>query len=283
MKTHEQIFRAASAKRSESQPGIRHRLFYLSLLLLAFSTNCDVLQGAVPILDQLFPSKSGRMDKQAELLVEVQDSLLRFADEYSMRMVDGVDSLRRGTDALSPAEVLRLKIAIGSETWSIASGPNAVADLIDMTVFVTVMRMTLEDYWQPKVFGKSALPMLAYSRSAEADIWKLAGKVLKLEQQTDLRQSIAAWHQKNPLRESLVALRSLDFASRVTAVGQDADVRHANVAAVADGTFERQCGGNARSAAVDLKLDAALRLRGALRLRCRTVAEAAQHRARGDC
>jgi hypothetical protein len=221
MKTHEQILRAASAKRSESQPGIRHRLFYLSLLLLAFSTNCDVLQGAVPILDQLFPSKSGRMDKQAELLVEVQDSLLRFADEYSMRMVDGVDNLRRGTDALPPAEVLRLKIAIGSETWSIASGPNAVADLIDMTVFVTVMRMTLEDYWQPKVFGKSALPMLAYSRSAEADIWKLAGKVLKLEQQTDLRQSIAAWHQKNPLRESLVALRSLDFASRVETLGQN--------------------------------------------------------------
>jgi hypothetical protein len=161
------------------------------------------------------------MDKQAELLVEVQDSLLRFADEYSTRMVAGVNNLRRGTDALSPAEVLQLKIAIGSETWSIASGSNTVADLIDMTVFVTVMRMTLEDYWQPKVFGKSALPMLAYSRSAEADIWKFAGKVLKPEQQTDLRQSIAEWHHQNPLRESLGALRSLDFASRVEALGQN--------------------------------------------------------------
>ncbi len=221
MKTHEQNFRAASATRSRPRPGTRHRLLYLSLLLLAFSANCGVLQGAVPILGRLFPGKSGKMDKQAELLVEVQESLLRFADEYSMRMVGGVDNLRRGTDALSPAEVLQLKIAIGSETWSIASGPNAVADLLDMTVFVTVMRMTLEDYWQPKVFGKSALPMLAYSRSAEADIWKLAGKVLKPEQQTDLRQSIAAWHHQNPLRESLVALRSLDFASRVAALGQN--------------------------------------------------------------
>jgi hypothetical protein len=220
MKTHEQNFRAPSATRSGPRPGTRHRLLYLSLLLLAFSANCGVLQGAVPILGWLFPGKSGKMDKQAELLVEVQESLLRFADEYSMRMVGGVDNLRRGTDALSPAEVLQLKIAIGSETWSIASGPNAVADLLDMTVFVTIMRMRLEDYWQPKVFGKSALPMLAYSRSAEADIWKLAGKVLKPEQQTDLRQSIAAWHHQNP-RESLVALRSLDFASRVAALGQN--------------------------------------------------------------
>jgi hypothetical protein len=180
-----------------------------------------VLRGAVPILGWLIPGKSGKMSKQAELLVEVQESLLGFADEYSMRMVGDVDSLRHGTGALSPAEVLELKIAIGSETWSIASGPNAVANLIDMTVFVTVMRMTLEDYSQPKVFGKSALPMLAYSRSAEADIWKLAGEVLKPEQQTDLRQSIAAWHHQNPLRKSLVALRSLDFASRVEALGQN--------------------------------------------------------------
>ena len=221
MKTHEQILRAASATRTGTRPGTRHRLLYLSLLLLAFSTNCGVLQGAVPILGWLMPGKSGRMNKQAELLVEVQESLFRFADEYSMQMVNGVDNLRRGTDALSPAEVLQKKIAIASEIWSIASGPNAVADLIDMTVLVTVMRMTLEDYWQPKVFGKSALPMLAYSRSAEADIWKLAGKVLKPEQLTDLRQSIAAWHHQISLRESLVAWRSLDFASLVEAFGQN--------------------------------------------------------------
>lgn len=115
MKTHEQIFRAASATRSGPRPGTRPRLLYLSLLLVAFSTNCGVLQGAVPILSGLFPGNSGKMNKQSELLVEVQESLLRFADEYSMRMVGGVDNLRRGTDALFPAEVLQLKIAIASE------------------------------------------------------------------------------------------------------------------------------------------------------------------------
>ena len=119
MQTHEQIFRAASATRSEPRPGTRHRLLYLSLLLLALSTNCDVLQGAVPILGRLFPGISSKMGKQAELIVEVQDSLLRFADEYSMRMVGGVDNLRRGTDALSPAEVLHLKIAIPSQAISL--------------------------------------------------------------------------------------------------------------------------------------------------------------------
>jgi len=71
--------------------------------------------------------------------------------------------------------------------------------------------------------------MLTYSRSAEADIWKLAGKVLKPEQQTDLRESIAAWHQQNPLSESLVGLRSLDFASRVAALRQNEVSKSAGV------------------------------------------------------
>jgi hypothetical protein len=73
----------------------------LQLLLISFCcANCGVLQGAVPILGRLFPGKSGKMDKQAELLVQVQESLLRFADEYSTRMVGGVDNPRRGTDAV---------------------------------------------------------------------------------------------------------------------------------------------------------------------------------------
>src|ERR1700719_1164533 len=101
MKTHKQNCRAAFATRSGPWPRTRHRLFYLSFLLLAFSANCGLLRGAVPILGRLFPGKSGKMDKQAELLVEVQESLLRFADEYSMRMVGDVDNLWRGTDALS--------------------------------------------------------------------------------------------------------------------------------------------------------------------------------------
>ena len=92
--------------------------------------------------------------------VEVQQTLLRFADEYLMRMVDR----REPPSARHQRAVSRrnpeTKIALGTETCSIVSGPNAVANLLDMTVFVTVMRMALEDYWQPKVFGDSALPCL---------------------------------------------------------------------------------------------------------------------------
>ena len=200
----------------------RHWFLSLVCLLLIVGTGCRVLQGAANIPGQAVRSVTpGNNATPAADPVEVQQKLLRFADEYSMRMIAGVDNLRRGTNALTPVKVLETKIQIGSETWSIAAGPNAVADLLDMTVFVTVTRMALEEYWQPKVFGDSALPMLAYSRSAEAEIWVLAGTVLTPAQQTELHQAIAAWHDQNPLPESLVATRALGFASQVGDADKD--------------------------------------------------------------
>jgi len=198
-----------------------YRLLCLALLLLTLATGCRLLQSAANVPGQAVHAVTpGNKGKRVADPVEVQQQLLRFADEYSMRMISGVDNLRRGTNALTPAKALQAKIEIGSETWSIAAGPNAVADLLDMTVFVTVTRMALEEYWQPKVFGESVRPMLEYSRNAEAEIWGLAGTVLTKEQQAELRRGIATWHSKNPLPEGLVAARVLGFASQVADAGE---------------------------------------------------------------
>jgi hypothetical protein len=135
-------------------------------------------------------------------------------------MVVGVDKLQRGTNALAPAEVLKWKIAIGTETCSIASGPNAVADLLDLTVFVTLTRMALEEHWQPKVFGDSAQPMLEGCRNVETEIWRYAGTVLRPQQQAELRQSIEVWHRQNPNPEDVLAARAMSFASQVAKANQ---------------------------------------------------------------
>jgi hypothetical protein len=207
-----------------------HWLLCLFLLLVASGTGCRLLQKAANVPGQAVHAVTpGNKDKRVADPVEVQQELLRFADEYSMRMISGVDNLRRGTNALTPAKALQVKIEIGSETWSIAAGPNAVADLLDMTVFVTVTRMALEEYWQPKVFGETARPLLEYSRNAEAEIWKLAGTVLTPEQQAELRRGIATWHSKNPLPEGLVAARALGFASQVADAGEIKEAKPGSV------------------------------------------------------
>ena len=102
-------------------------------------------------------------------LVDVQQDLMRFADEFTSRLVVGIDKLYQGIGPVEQAARLRWKIAFGTATCTIASGPNTVANLLDMTVFVTEARMSLEEHWQPKVFGEAAQPMIDSCRLAEAE------------------------------------------------------------------------------------------------------------------
>lgn len=163
------------------------------------------------------PGKNGQPTTDP---VELQQTLLRFADEYLTRMVLGADKLRRGTNASTAVEILQCKIDLGTATYSIASGPNPIANLLDMTIFVTVTRMSVEEYWVPKIYGDSAQPMLESSRNAEAEIWQLVGTVLTPAQQTELRRTIETWRRQNPQPESIVSARAVGFASQIAKSGK---------------------------------------------------------------
>ena len=194
----------------------------LVLMFVALGSGCRVLQTAANVpLQAVQAVTSGSAGQRTADPVVVQQNLLRFADEYAMRMIASVDTLRRGTNALSAAEALQMKIALGTETWSIAASPNAIVNLFDMTIFVTITRMGLEDYWQPAVFGESAAVMLANSRNAETEIWKIAGAVLTLKHQTELRRSVEVWYGQNPSSNRLVASRALGLSSQVVAVSKN--------------------------------------------------------------
>ena len=199
----------------------RHLPLYLSLLLLTLGTGCRLVQTAVNVPGQTVRAvTTGKTGQNTTDVVDVQEKLLRFADEYSVSMTLGIDKLRRGTNELDPEEALKWKIRFGTETCTIASGPNAVADVLDMTVFVTVTRLALEDYWQPKVFGPSAQPMLDSCRNSETDIWQIASTVLKPEQQAELHRAIEVWRQQNPEPGRAMAARALGFASQVAHANQ---------------------------------------------------------------
>lgn len=194
----------------------RHLPLCLSVLLLTLGAGCRILQTAVDVPGQTIRAVTpGQKGKGAVDSVDVQQKLLRFADEFAAQMIAGIDQLRRGTNAIENAQALKWKITIVTESCSIASGQNAIANLLDMTVFVTVARIALEDHWQPKVYGASAQPMLEVCRSLETNIWGLAGTLLKAEQQEELRQAIDAWRQQHPVPEKVMGARAVGFATEV--------------------------------------------------------------------
>jgi hypothetical protein len=188
----------------------------LVLLLVTLSTGCRLMNTVMKVPGQTVRAVTpGSKGQPAVDPVEVQEMLLRFADSYSTEMILSADKLRHGTNAPDTAEILKWKIALNTQTCAIASGPNDIANLLDMTVFVTVTRMAVEDYWQPKVFGDSALPMLESCRNAETHIWQFAGTVVTPKQVAELHKAIEGWRQRNPLPEDVLGARAVGFASRV--------------------------------------------------------------------
>ena len=176
---------------------------------------CRVVQTAADVPGRTLRAVTpGSKAKTGPDPVAVQQALIRFTDEFMARMVSGIDGLRHGTNAPDLAEALRWKIDFVTETCSIVSGPNATANLLDMTVFVTAARMTAEDYWAPKVFGESAKPLLESCRNAETEIWQFDGTVLKPEQLTELRRAIEVWHKQNPQPDSLLGARTVGLAAQ---------------------------------------------------------------------
>ncbi len=183
--------------------------------LLLAASGCHVVQTAAEMPAQAVRTVAPiKKEQPAVDPVEIQVNLLRFADEFTSRLLVGVEALRHGTQPLSAAESLNWKIAIGTATCSIASGQNAIANLLDMTVFVTEARMSLEDYWQPQVFGESAKSMLESCQSAEAEIWRITDTVLKPDQQAALREAIRTWHLQNSPKDNLLVVRAVGLASQ---------------------------------------------------------------------
>lgn len=196
--------------------------YALGLGLLLSLTACRVVQETASLPGKTVAVVTGGGKKKADAIdpIELQQTLLRLADEFTARTTIGIEKLRRSTNVLDPAEALQWKIALVTETCAIASGPNPYANVLDMTVFVTVSRAAIETHWKPNVFGNSADPLLESCRSSETNVWRLANKMLTPEHRNELRAAIEAWRQENPLPEGVLAARAVGFASQVSKSGK---------------------------------------------------------------
>ena len=208
-------------RNSSMENSARIRFAVAGILLVIVGAGCHVIQTAADVPGQAVRTITpGPKEEPSADPVEIQQNLVRFADEFTSRMIIGVEKLRHGTNVLGIAESLRWKLGLGTATCSIISGPNAFANLLDMTVFVTETRMAVEEYWQPKVFGESAQPILESCRNAEAEIWRQTDKILKPGQQAALREAVKVWHRQNSEPENLLVARAVGLALQVAQVNR---------------------------------------------------------------
>jgi hypothetical protein len=193
------------------------RILAGGILLALCGAGCRVVQSAAEVPGQAVRTvTSTPKEAPPPDPVDMQQNLARLANEFISRMVLDVDKLSYGTNALSAAERLRWKLALGTATCTIVSGPNITANVLDMTVFISEMRASLEEHWKPRVFGDSVDPLLENCRLIEAALWRLSEKVLKPEQQAELREAIKVWHQQESKPENVLVVRAAGLALQVS-------------------------------------------------------------------
>jgi hypothetical protein len=109
------------------------------------------------------------------------------------------------------ALLLANQLLIMTSAVTIAASPNPAVGLLDMVVLVTLGRMIYEEHYHQQ-YGDLVQPVIAALRVVEADIWRIASKVLTPAEQQDLRVLIHAWRRQHPAQIGFAYVRFGDFA-----------------------------------------------------------------------
>jgi hypothetical protein len=177
------------------------------LVLLAFAT---LLSGCA-VTNRLFRDRAA--EERAAALLQLQLAVMRFADEYTVRVTERVGVFQQSTD--DPGERLASQswlVSQATSAFTIATGPNPEINAIDMLVFATLSRMVIEDRWVGDLFGPRAEGLLATHKGLEDRAWNFAPMLLSEAQVIELRSDIEAWHRKNPNLRAVPFIHFEDFA-----------------------------------------------------------------------
>lgn len=184
----------------------------LSLMVGASSSGCVLVKNTLELPDKavgkLLPQQGLAIDP-----VELSGQLMRFSDEHLAEVITASEGLRRNGNPLAPVELKILRLSYTDNVFSIVIGPNALSNLLDMAILVSLARMTVESRWVPGEYGASATPLLTAYQRGESRIWEIVKATLPPPQVIELRQAISQWHEKNPATETFRTVRALGFAA----------------------------------------------------------------------
>lgn len=202
----------------------------LTLSILALDSGCRALHTAAGLPARSVRTITGSQKKAATFdPVALQQRLMRFADDYSGRLVVAMDRLSSPTNSAGAVTRLRLKLDCVGSTFAVATGPNDLMNLADMFVLTTLTRTIVQEQWLPGVYGESALPMLAACQEGESNITAIALTVVSPQQLNEVRAAIAEWRKTHPDLRSALFARGLGLEVEMAARQQNTEAASGSV------------------------------------------------------
>ena len=130
--------------------------------------------------------------------IELQSELMSYADRFASIMMNAFDNFNaRGPSPEARFFVHGDIIYSSTSAYTIAALPNPDTALLDMVVVATLGRYIYEYKIRPR-FGQPIVEIVKGFKKVEAEILRIARRVLSQEQQQELRAIITNWLKKNP-------------------------------------------------------------------------------------
>jgi len=196
-------------------PGRRGFCRLLILGLVLAGSSCVKIPTSQPKAE-VKSLQTKQADSDSITPTALQAAVMRFADEYSMVVAQTAEefAMNLGT---TEARQVAARIKLGQATAAVvdAAGQNPSVNALDIVVLATVSRMAAEDYLVGERFGEAARPLLETALRLETNAWSLVKRVLKPEQQEELRQLILEWRRLNPKQYYVGAVRFREFAEAI--------------------------------------------------------------------
>jgi hypothetical protein len=185
--------------------------------LLAGLLTIACLLPACSVIDRWNPEKRAAAERTQQLQ-ELQLKVMRFADGYVGREIEVLNRFQAETT--SPEERLAVqnwKLSQATQAYVVASGPNSVANALDMVVLASLSRMVLDDAWVAEKYGARAVPVQQMQQSLESEAWQLVTVILTQPQQARLREVITQWRAAHPRVYNVPYIHFVDFAGSIGA------------------------------------------------------------------
>lgn len=171
------------------------------VLFCSLASGCGGSRRPAQRQDPLLSRDSGQQiaGKPVYGPAELQSGVISFATTFISVLSNATREMTE-LDGSPQARMIaaRTRLFATASAADIASGPYPGINLLDLMVFVSLKRVTWQDYWVPKVLGENGRPVLNALILMEEDLWQLAARLLSPEDLAELKRLIIKWHQRHP-------------------------------------------------------------------------------------
>lgn len=125
--------------------------------------------------------------------LELQQSIERFTGRFADAITLAVHALPR-TESAHQQRFARRALLYASSAIDIAAGSNPETNLVDMLVFVTLSRRTLECCWYSDGTKDVLSALVELLADCEGQLWRAAESAIADPRQRQILELLRAWN-----------------------------------------------------------------------------------------